>query len=371
MSQGSKVEEHFMARAIELARNASGKTHPNPLVGALIVESGEVVAEGWHHAAGEPHAEVEAIRNLGRPPNHDAILYVTLEPCSTVGRTGACTDAIRRSGIKRVVVGTNDPNPAHAGRGLDLLRKHGVEVTSGVMEEACADLNLIFNHWIQKKTCFFAMKIATTLDGKFCAANGSSKWITGEKARADVMLWRRYFPAIVVSASTVLTDNPSLTVRLGDQIDCPRRFVLDRSLSTLSVAHKLKVYTDDFYQQTTVVCSQFADQSLKQAALDRKLTLWELPEIENHLDFDALRAHFDQEGITGVYFETGPRLTTALLEGRKVNYLFHYLAPKYQSDLASVGIGTCRQTQSMDVSIPLKNVQHLSLGDDFLIRGHV
>ncbi|MEM7789984.1 MAG: bifunctional diaminohydroxyphosphoribosylaminopyrimidine deaminase/5-amino-6-(5-phosphoribosylamino)uracil reductase RibD [Verrucomicrobiota bacterium] len=371
MSQGIKVEERFMARAVELAKRASGKTHPNPLVGALIVESGEIVAEGWHHAAGEPHAEVEAIRSLGRPPSLDAILYVTLEPCSTTGRTGACTDAIRRSGIKKVVVGANDPNPAHAGRGLELLRQNGVEVAGGVMEEACIDLNLIFNHWIQEKTCFLAMKIATTLDGKFCAANGSSKWITGEKARGDVMQWRRYFPAIAVSARTLLADNSSLTVRIGDQVDCPRRFVLDRDLSTLSVADQLKVYNDDFFKRTTVVCSQFADHSLKQAALDRKLTLWELPEIRNHLDFDALRARFDEEGIVGVYFETGPRLTTALLEDRKVNYLFHYLAPKYQSDAASGGIGSHRQTQSMDASIPLRDVQHLSLGDDFLIRGHV
>ena len=159
-------ESHFfyMRRALELARRAWGDTHPNPMVGALIVEKDSVVAEGWHEKTGGPHAEINALRALGRKPSPEAVLYVTLEPCSTHGRTPPCTTAIIEAGIKQVVIGATDPNPAHAGQACALLRAAGVEVTTGILAEECADLNLIFNHWITTGRPLFAAKSGVTLE---------------------------------------------------------------------------------------------------------------------------------------------------------------------------------------------------------------
>ncbi len=362
-------DEDFMRRALALARQAWGRTHPNPMVGAVIVEAGEIVAEGWHHAAGQDHAEVSALKALGRKPAADATLYVTLEPCSTCGRTGACTNAILEAGIARVVVGAEDPNPAHAGAGLDVLRAAGVEVISGVLAEECADLNLIFNHWITEGTPLIAMKMALTLDGKFAASSGQSQWVTSETARADVMLWRRYFPAIAVAANTVIADNPSLTSRTGDTVWCPQRFVFDRSLRTLELEALAKVYSDDFKEKTTVVCLESADDSLKEKAASLGLTVWALPECEGHIDWSTFRARCAEAGICGVYVETGPGLATSIMERRLADYAFVYQAPKFMADAASAGLGSTRSTESMSEAIALSDVRHAILGDDHLVRG--
>src|SRR3972149_4946205 len=160
------LHEHFMRRALAVARQGWGATHPNPMVGAILVEDGEVVAEGFHARTGEPHAEIMVLRNLGRLPRAGATLYVTLEPCSTQGRTGACTSAITAAGLRYVGAGAPAPNPAHAGRGFEVLRAAGIDVTAGVLAEECADLNLLFNHWMTKQTPLLAAKAAVTLDGK-------------------------------------------------------------------------------------------------------------------------------------------------------------------------------------------------------------
>jgi len=239
--------EPFMRRALELARQGWGETHPNPMVGALIVEEGRIVAEGYHAQDGGPHAERLALLARGKPPRPGAIMYVTLEPCSTPGRTGACTDAIIAAGFKHVVVGATDPNPAHAGKGFEVLRSAGIEVTSGVLETECSDLNLIFNHWVVKGTPLIAAKSAVTLDGRMACRTGESKWITGEQARADVHRWRRLFPAIAVGAGTVMKDNPRLTARMaGVEEWCPIRFVFDGLLRTVVDKQLADVYTDEF-----------------------------------------------------------------------------------------------------------------------------
>lgn len=358
--------EPYMAHALELARRAWGHTHPNPMVGAVIVEQGEVVAEGWHHKAGEAHAEIQALRALNRQPSQDATMYVTLEPCSTHGTTGACTDAIQRAGIQCVVVGAPDPNPDHAGHGLEILREAGIDVISGVLAEECAELNLIFNHWIQQQTPFVAAKIATTLDGKFAASSGHSQWVTGELARADVMRWRRYFPSIAVSANTALADDPSLTSRMAGEIWCPRRFVFDRDLRTQRHIGELKLFTDKYSEQTVVVCSENVDTS---AFDNAEITCWQLPECNGHIDLVAFRDRCAAENIYGVYIEPGPGLASALIEEQAIEYLFHYIAPKYMSDAQAAGIGRGRQTEHMDAAIQLKQVHHANFGPDHLVRG--
>lgn len=369
MSKGLHDAAYYMRRAIEQARRAWGQTHPNPMVGALIVERGEVVAEGWHRKSGQAHAEIEALRVLGRAPSKEAVLYVTLEPCSTMGRTGACTDAIIRSGIRKLVVGATDPNPQHSGRGLELLRQAGVEVLSGILEDECEDLNMIFNHWMTTGRPLFAAKLAMTLDGKFAAASGHSRWVTGEAAREDVMRWRRYFPAIAVGADTVLRDDPSLTSRLSGDLECSRRFVFDRQLKTLGADPLPRLYTDAFLSRTVVLCLEEAMPEAKARANAHGICLWELPATHGHFDWEALRARCAQEAIYGLYVEAGPNLATELIEGGKVDYLFIYQAAKFMSDSAAQGIGTERRTESMSQALQLGQVRHEILGEDILTRG--
>ena len=360
----------FIRRALELAAKAWGQTHPNPMVGAVIVEQGKIVAEGWHRVAGGPHAEIEALRALGRRPKSDAVMYVTLEPCSTSGQTDACTTAIIESGIRKLVVGTMDPNPDHAGRGLDLLRMHGIDVVHGILEAECMDLNLIFNRWIVNKKPMVAMKMALTLDGKFAAASGHSQWVTGEAARADVMRWRRYFPAIAVGANTVLMDDPKLTSRMKDSTWCPRRFVFDRDLKTLGQGSLPGLYSDEYKEQTTVFCGSGPDVEQRKLLSSEGVTVKELPEVNGQLDFNAFLEHCVEEEICGIYFEAGPSMVSKLLEGRQADYAFVYLAPKFINDEAALGIGNPRKTQFMHDAVQLKNVKHAIFGDDVLVRGN-
>lgn len=369
MSIADPLHGGYMQRALKLARGAWGQTHPNPMVGAVIVEDGQIVAEGWHHAAGQPHAEVEAMRALGRKPNDGATLYVTLEPCSTCGCTGACTSAILDAGIRKVVVGAVDPNPEHAGKGLDILRAAGVDVVAGVLAQACTDLNLIFNHWIVAQRTLVATKMALTLDGKFAAASGHSQWVTGELARADVMRWRRYFPAIAVGANTVLRDDPHLTSRIDGTIWCPRRFVFDRSLKTLQSSQMPKLYTDPYKGRTTVLCGAGAEVGLRGKLSAQGVAIWELPEVDGHLDWEVFLQRCADEGLCGVYVETGPTLASSILERRLADYAFIYQAPKFMSDCATPGIGTERDTQTMRDALKLGDVRHEIFGEDILTRG--
>ena len=359
----------FMRRALEVSKRAWGQTHPNPMVGAVIVEQGELVAEGWHRKAGQPHAEVEALRALGRKPKEDATMYVTLEPCSTSGRTGPCTNAILESGVRNLVVGAIDPNPHHAGRGLNQLRAEGVRVTEGVLAADCSDLNLIFNHWIVQKQPMIAMKVALTLDGKFAAASGNSKWVTGESARADVMRWRRYFPAIAVGANTVLIDNPSLTSRIGDTVWCPQRFVLDRTLKTVDSSSLPKLYSDVYRERTTVLCGSKASGGARSRLEGQGVSIWELPEVDGQLDLEAFRERCAKENIYGVYFETGPGMASNLLRQKFADYAFVYKAPKFINDSETPAIGFSQLTQSMNDALQLKQVRHVVLDRDILMRG--
>src|SRR4051812_38057594 len=214
MGAGGK-EEMFMRQALTLARKGYGETSPNPMVGAVLVRGGKVIGKGYHRAAGKPHAEIEALNDALRRGERvkGADLYVTLEPCSTQGRTPPCTDAIVAAGIKRVFVAATDPNPAHRGGGLKILRKAGIKVAEGILGAEAARLNEAFNHWIVYGRPFVIAKCAMTLDAKIATAEGESKWITGTQARAEAMRLRRGVDAILVGVNTVDLDDPQLTVR--------------------------------------------------------------------------------------------------------------------------------------------------------------
>jgi len=364
--------DSIMRRCVALARRAWGDTHPNPMVGAAIVEDGAIVAEGWHVRAGDAHAEVAALRALGREPRPGAMLFVTLEPCSTHGRTGPCTEAIIASGIRYVVVGATDPNPAHAGRGLDALKAAGVSVETRVLTPECDDLNIIFNHWITKNTPLIAAKVATTLDGRIATRTGESKWITSAVARQDVMRWRRLFPAIAVGAGTALRDRPRLTARIeGEPEWCPLRLVFDGRMRLAGERELPALYTDEFHERTIVVTSDQGGSGYIRRLEAAGVRCWILPSIHGRTALGAFRARCAAEGITGVYVEGGSELLSGFLQAREIDYLFAYRAPLFLADQRALPAMRGLRTERLEQGVRLEGVHHASLGDDQLMRGHV
>jgi len=316
-----------MRRALELARQAWGQTHPNPMVGAVITEQGKVVAEGFHAKAGEPHAEVMALRALGRRPSPDAILHVTLEPCCTHGRTPPCVDAIIQAGLRTVVVGALDPNPLHRGKGIDLLRAKGIQVVTGILAEECAELNLIFNHWITERRPLVALKVASTLDGKLVLPLGQGKRITSVAADAQVHRLRKLYPAIAVSAATVLKDNPRLTARLPEGESCGRRFILDRHFRTAG-QRGLNLFQDPYANRTIVVGLASNLSSANRHWYEAEgVTVWELPGDADSF-WSTWLTQVASAGLTGVLVEAGPRLAGTVLREGLADYLYAFVAPR-------------------------------------------
>ena len=243
---GSERDEAMMRLAIREARKGIGKTSPNPAVGAVLVRNGEVLSKGWHRAAGRPHAEIEALRKVSNSTG--CTLYVTLEPCSTHGRTPPCTAAIIQSGISRIVFGATDPNPAHAGRAVKILKKAGVEVSTGVLASECRELNAAWNKWIATGLPYVTAKAGMSLDGRIASFPGR-RWITSEAARADAMKLRANCDAILVGAETVRVDDPHLTLRGVGKARQPWRVVWSRSGE---IPPGSKILTDEFRERTMV-----------------------------------------------------------------------------------------------------------------------
>jgi diaminohydroxyphosphoribosylaminopyrimidine deaminase/5-amino-6-(5-phosphoribosylamino)uracil reductase len=270
-----KNDQSFMKLALRIARRGYGLTSPNPMVGAVLVKGAHVIGRGWHHRAGLPHAEIEALRDAQKHGHNPkgATLYVTLEPCSTYGRTPPCTEAIIAAGIKRVVVGATDPNPNHAGKAFKILKRAGIQTVHGVLAEECTRLNEAFNHWIVRGTPFVTVKAAMTLDGKIATADGESKWITGPQARAEGMKLRQGVDAILVGVNTILADDPSLTFRPDKKLKAGalapkqlRRIILDSLARTPLTA---KVVSDEFAALTTIVVSKDAPKKRVSALAKR------------------------------------------------------------------------------------------------------
>ncbi len=360
-----------MRHALGLARRAWGATHPNPMVGAVIVEDGRIVAEGFHEQDGGPHAERLALLNRGKLPRPGATLYVTLEPCSTQGRTGACTDAIIASGIKRVVVGATDPFPAHGGEGFAVLRAAGIEVITGVLERECHDLNLIFNHWVAQGP-LIAAKVASTLDGKLACRTGDSRWITNEKSRADVHRWRRLFPGIAVGAMTILKDNPRLTARRDGEAEwCPWRFVFDGLLRTVVDKALPAVFTDEYRHRTIVVTTPHGGLGYVRKLRDMGIKVWTFDSPTQRVPFADFRKKCAEERIAGVFVEGGAQLISELVRARQLDYLFAYHAPVILADDKAKTMFTGLRSERIDQALRLADIRHETFDGDMLMHGRM
>ncbi len=359
-----------MRLALRLARKATGETSPNPMVGAVLVKEGKEIGRGWHHRAGLPHAEIEALNDAqerGINP-FGATLYVTLEPCSTHGRTPPCTDAVIRAGIVRVVVAATDPNPRHAGRGLDLLREAGLEVLSGVGSREATRLNRGFNHWIVHTTPWVTLKAGMTLDGKIATASGESKWITGPESRKRVMQLRRASDAILVGIGTVLADNPALTVRQGNRPSFSRRrIILDTHARTPQTC---QLVTDPFRGKTIVVVGDDAPDDRREA-LARQVPVWVAPCREGHVDLRWVMSRLGAEGVTSLLVEGGGEIHSAFIAAGLAQQVAFFYAPLILGGEKSIRAVGGRGAGSLAEASRLTEVRTTVLGEDLLLEATV
>ena len=360
-----------MQRALRLALRGYGRTSPNPMVGAVLTRGNRVIGEGWHRRAGEPHAEIEAMRDAQRRGERvgGSTLFVTLEPCCTQGRTPPCTAAILEAGIAQVVVGAVDPNPKHAGKGLRQLRAAGIRVVNGVLALEASAMNEAFNHWIVRGRPFVVVKAAMTLDGKIATAHGASKWITDETARQHGMRLRERADAILVGVQTILADDPSLTFRTprSSKRKQLRRIVLDTHARTPLTA---RVVSDAFAGSTTVVIGPHAPKR-RATALARRVNVWAAPLRDGRIDVRWLLRELGREEVTEVLVEGGGEVNASfLLEGLANRVAFFY-APKIlggrDSIKAVAGTGLLRKQDWLR----LKQVEWKAAGRDLYMTATV
>ena len=363
-------KEEYMRRALELARQGEGHTSPNPMVGCVVVKDGRIISEGYHEKYGEFHAERNALTRCTED-TAGADLYVTLEPCCHQGKTPPCTDIIIEKKIARVFVGSMDSNPLVAGKGVQILRDHGIYVETGILDAECRKLNEVFYHYIATKTPFVVMKYAMTLDGKIACATGDSKWVTGEIARTQVHQMRGRYRGIMVGIGTVLADDPMLNCRVEGGVD-PVRIICDSNLRIPTESQIVKTASDI---ETIVACSQEALESERKQEKIRRLKEAGIQIIGTEgahgVNLVELMKKLGGQNIDSILLEGGGTLNASALEDGIVNKVYAYIAGKLiggmdaRSPVEGMGI------DRMADAITLQNVEIEKLGDDFCIVGYV
>lgn len=358
-----------MREALRLAERGFGCTSPNPMVGAVLVNGGKTIGRGWHRGAGLPHAEVEALRDAakrGEDPR-GATLYVTLEPCCTHGRTPPCTDAIIAAGVRRVIVGATDPNPSHSGRGYRVLRRAGIEVTTGVCADEATRLNESFNHWIVNRTPFVTVKAAMSLDGKIATRTGESKWITSNASRSVGMKLRQGADAALVGVNTVLKDDPSLTVRLPEVTRRLRRIILDSRARTPVSS---RIVTD--HPELTTIVATHAAPAKRMRALEQKVQVWRSPTRNGRVDLNWLMGKLGVEEITSLLVEGGGEVNASFLLGGFAHRIVFFYAPILIGGAQAAKAVGGRGISDVMKSLKLTDVNWQRVGGrDLLLTGRV
>lgn len=355
----------YMKIALQLARKGCGYTSPNPMVGAVIVKNGRVIGQGWHESYGKAHAECRALASCTENPK-GATLYVTLEPCCHYGRQPPCVSAIIEAGIMRVVTGSDDPNPLVCGKGIQILREQGIDVTEHVLQKDCDRLNEVFFHYIQTKRPFVLMKYAMTLDGKIAAHTGLSKWVTGDVARRHVAQTRHRYTAIMVGVGTILADDPLLTCRIAGGKN-PMRIVCDTRLRTPLTAKVVATAS----QIPTLLATCCEDRKRHRLYAERGCKILVVREKNCHVDLVQLMDLLGQEQIDSILLEGGGTLNWSALSDGIVQKVQAYIAPKLfggqRAKTPVEGEGVASPTEAFC----LKNSRCLQLGEDFLIESEV
>ncbi len=364
----------FMTRALQLAEQGLYTTMPNPRVGCVIVKDGKIVGEGAHLKAGEPHAEVFALRQAGEAAK-GATLYVTLEPCNHTGRTPACTHALLQAGISKVIAAMQDPNPQVSGSGLAHLQAHNIETATGLMQAQAEVLNPGFISRMTKNTPFVRSKIAASLDGKTALKNGVSQWITSEAARADVQHWRARSCAILTGAGTVLADDPSMSVRYNslnnvpaDPMDIglqPMRIIVD---SQLQISPKAKIlHSENKLGGNALIAFAKASQKKQAQLLATGAELLCIPNAEGKVCLKTLLSHLASREINEVLVEGGEGLNGALMAQNLIDELLIYYAPKLMGGAAKSMFAMPAFT-NMQQAIALEIIELRQIGADIRLR---
>lgn len=311
----------YMKLAIELAKTTRGQTSPNPVVGSVVVNNGEVVGMGAHLRAGEAHAEVNALKMAGERARGGTI-YVTLEPCSHHGKTPPCADLIIEKGLSKVVVASLDPNPLVSGRGIERIKAAGISVETGILKEEADALNKVFFHYIKTRTPYVTLKTASSLDGKTATVTGESKWITGEEARLDVHQLRHEHDSILVGVQTVIADNPSLTTRLPNGGKHPIRIVLDHKLRIPEESTLLR----DGQAPTWIMTGNNIDSA--KADRVRNSFVEVFPLSSDTISIEEVLMFLGEKGITSLLVEGGSTIHGSFLKAGRFNEVISYVAPK-------------------------------------------
>jgi diaminohydroxyphosphoribosylaminopyrimidine deaminase/5-amino-6-(5-phosphoribosylamino)uracil reductase len=370
--QANDPYESLMRRALELGALGKGTTSPNPRVGAVVVKGGRIVGEGYHVRAGGDHAEVIALRAAGDAAM-DATLVVTLEPCSTPGRTPPCTNAIREAGIRELVYGIEDVRPEHSGRGLDVLREGGVRVIGPVLQDECDALNEGWPKFILDGLPFVTAKAALSLDGKLATSTGESQWITNERSRAHVHRMRTETDAILVGLGTVKTDNPQLTPRGGAGSEtteprCPWRVIVD---GAAGIPLEATVLTDEWRTRTIVVTTKDAPEHQREMIAETGAEVLAVGGDLDNVDLHDLMVRLAGRGVVYAMIEGGPRVFTSAFRQGIVDKVALFYAPMLigGSDAPSLIGGTGVST--LDDAIALRDITTTRFGDDVLIEARV
>lgn len=354
------MHKNFMKRAIELAKLGGSNVFPNPQVGAVIVKDNQIIAEGYHQVFGGDHAEVNAF-NQATSDVSGAEMYVTLEPCSHYGKTPPCALKIIEKGIKKVHVATKDPNPLVAGKGIQLLKDAGVEVVLGELQKESDTLNQHFYYFIKHKIPYVTLKMATSLDGKYATSTGESKWITSEASRRDVHIERSKHQSILVGIQTILTDDPSLNVRLeGYHHQQPLRIVLD---TFGKISKDKKVITDGL--PTLIVTSHMSEETKKMLEA-HQVDVMMCQSTDGHIDLIDMLNQLGNRGIQSVFIEGGKTVHESFLRQQLVNEVITYIAPKI--------IGGTQSINQLNISymtevLELKHIHQDFIDNDIKIKG--
>lgn len=357
------TDEKYMKRALELAEKAKGHTLPNPLVGSVIVKDGKIIGEGYHKKAGQPHAEVNAIKSAVESVE-GATIYVTLEPCSHYGKTPPCSDLIIKSGFKKVVVAAVDPNPLVAGRGILRIRDAGIDVLLGVCEKESIKLNEVFNYFITTQRPFIHMKYAMTLDGKIATETGESKWISSEQSREHAHRLRGELSGIMVGIGTVLKDNPQLTCRIEGYKN-PIRIVVD---SQLRIPLNAKVLSDQDQAKTIILTTRFASEEKLSTLKAKDIEIIKVKSTDKRVDLNQAMNVLGKKGIDSILLEGGGQLNASALEAGIVNKLTAYIAPKLLGGEKALSPVEGKGVQHMSEAYLFKDVQTYQLGEDIVIE---
>ncbi|WP_018131935.1 bifunctional diaminohydroxyphosphoribosylaminopyrimidine deaminase/5-amino-6-(5-phosphoribosylamino)uracil reductase RibD [Effusibacillus pohliae] len=357
------TDAEYMKLALELASATNGRTWPNPMVGAVVVNHGRIVGIGAHLKAGEPHAEVYALRMAGDAARGGTI-YVTLEPCSHYGRTPPCAERVIESGVARVVVAMLDPNPLVAGRGVERIRQAGIEVEVGVLEAEARRLNEVWITAIHERRPFVWMKAAMTLDGKIATGTGDSKWITGEQARREVHRMRDRADAILVGIGTVLADDPQLTTRLPEGGRNPLRVVLDTRLRMPETAQILKPEAP-----TLVACGPAADPAKIGRLQARGIEVLQLALADGRIDLNELLAELYKREVTLLLVEGGGEVHGSFLQAGLIDKVTMFVAPKLIGGNGQSPVGGAGFSRMGD-AIALQNTTVEMFGNDLAITGY-